>query len=80
VPLSFGNVRERPIAELWRAMHRRIGMPRQSCMIMELYTKKLLDPVTTFPVPPEAVEPCLEKLDVMTQMPGYYRRLLGVLE
>jgi len=78
VPLSFGNVRERPIAELWREMHRRIGMPRQTCMIMEMYAKKLLDPVTVFPVPPEAVEPYLQKLDVMTQMPGYYRRLLGV--
>jgi MoaA/NifB/PqqE/SkfB family radical SAM enzyme len=78
VPLSFGNVRERPIAELWREMHRRIGMPRQTCMIMEMYAKKLLDPVTTFPVPPEAVDPYLQKLDVMTQMPGYYRRLAGV--
>jgi MoaA/NifB/PqqE/SkfB family radical SAM enzyme len=78
VPLSFGNVRERPIAELWREMHRRIGMPRQTCMIMEMYAKKLLDPVTTFPVPPEAVDPYLQKLDVMTQMPGYYRRLQGL--
>lgn len=78
VPLSFGNVRERPIAELWREMHRRIGMPRQTCMIMEMYAKKLLDPATTFPVPPDSVEPYLKKLDVMTQMPGYYRRLLGV--
>lgn len=80
VPLSFGNVRERPISELWRAMHRRIGVPRQQCMIMEMYTKKLFDSTTTFPIPPEAVEPYLEKLDVMTQMPGYYRRLLGVRE
>jgi MoaA/NifB/PqqE/SkfB family radical SAM enzyme len=77
VPLSFGNVRERPIAELWSEMHKRIGIPRQSCMIMEMYAKKLLDPVTVFPVPPESVEPYLKKLDVMTQMPGYYRRLLG---
>jgi MoaA/NifB/PqqE/SkfB family radical SAM enzyme len=78
VPLSFGNVRERPIAELWREMHQRIGMPRQTCMIMELYAKKLLDPATTFPVSPGAVEPYLEKLDVMTRMPGYYRRLQGL--
>jgi hypothetical protein len=47
-------------------------------MIMEMYAKKLLDPVTTFPVPPEAVDPYLQKLDVMTQMPGYYRRLQGL--
>jgi hypothetical protein len=49
-------------------------------MIMEMYTKKLFDSTTTFPIPPEAVDPYLEKLDVMTQMPGYYRRLLGVRE
>lgn len=78
VPLSFGNVRDRPIAELWLGMHRRIGMPRQTCMIMELYAKKLLAPETTFPIPPEEVEPYLGQLDIMTQMPGYYRRLLGV--
>jgi MoaA/NifB/PqqE/SkfB family radical SAM enzyme len=77
VPLSFGNVRDRPITELWRDMHRRIGMPRQTCLIMELYAKKLLDPVTTFPIPPEELDPYLRQLDIMTQMPGYYRRLLG---
>ena len=48
MPLSFGNVRERLIAELWREMHRRIGIPRQTCMIMKMYAKKLLDSVTTF--------------------------------
>lgn len=58
-------------------MHRRIGMPRQSCLIMELYAKKLLDPVTSFPISPEEIAPYLEQLDLMTQMPGYYRRLLG---
>lgn len=78
VPLSFGNVRERPIAELWREMHRRIGMPRQTCMIMEMYAKKLFTDVEAFPVAPECASQYINKLDVMTRMPGFYRRLSGL--
>lgn len=77
VPLSFGNVREKPVSELWRAMHQRIGPPRQTCMILELYAKKLLANVDAFPVAPEHAGEYIRKLDVMDRMPGFYRRLLG---
>ena len=77
VPLAFGNVRERPVAELWREMHRTIGIPRQSCMMMELYAKKLLAASDTFPVAPADARAIVAQLDVMDKMPGFYRRLLG---
>lgn len=77
VPLSFGNIHDRPITALWRDMHRRIGKPRQTCMIMELFSKNLLAGVETFPVAPAQTEDYIRKLDVMDRMPGFYRHLLG---
>lgn len=77
VPLAFGNIHDRPIADLWRDMHAQIGKPRQTCMLMELYARKLLTEVDTFPVPPKESCQCIQKLAVMDQMPGFYRRLVG---
>jgi len=75
VPLAFGNVRDRPVSELWKEMHRAIGKPRQTCMVMELYAKKLLSEKTEFPVPKKDAEDIVAKLDVMEKMPGFYQRL-----
>ena len=77
VPLAFGNIRDRPIAELWRAMHEQIGPPRQTCMLMELYAKHCFASADSFPLPPEQAETCIRKLDVMNQMPGFFHRLRG---
>jgi MoaA/NifB/PqqE/SkfB family radical SAM enzyme len=77
VPLSFGNIRDQPIAGLWRDMHKQIGMPRQGCMIMELYSKQLLSDKVSFPVAPPQSETFVRQLDVMHHMPGFYRRLAG---
>jgi MoaA/NifB/PqqE/SkfB family radical SAM enzyme len=77
VPLSFGNVLERPVAELWRDMHRTIGRPRQTCMAMELYAKQLLAPIRATPVSPALSTRMIEQLEPDTEMPGFYRRALG---
>jgi MoaA/NifB/PqqE/SkfB family radical SAM enzyme len=76
VPLAFGNVREKPIAELWLDMHRKINKPRQICMIMELYAKKLLAGIEEFPVGQQQALDMIGQLEVMDKMPGFYRRLL----
>ena len=77
VPLSFGNIRDRPVAALWKDMHRTIGKPRQTCMIMELYAKKFLSETETFPTPEPDSRALISRLDVMEKMPGFYRRLNG---
>ena len=77
VPLSFGNVLERPVAELWREMHRLIGKPRQTCMVMELYAKQLLAHTCTLPVSPAVSTQIVRRLSPETEMPGFYRRALG---
>jgi len=75
VPLAFGNVREQPVSALWKSMHRAIGKPRQTCMIMEIHAKKLFSETTAFPVAQGDAHALLAKLDVMDTMPGFYQRL-----
>jgi MoaA/NifB/PqqE/SkfB family radical SAM enzyme len=77
VPLAFGNVDDRPIAELWRDMHATIGQPRRTCMLMELYARKLLSGVDAFPLPPEPSRQCVHELAAMEPLPGFYHRLTG---
>lgn len=77
VPLAFGNIRDRPIAGLWRAMHEQIGKTRQTCMLMELYASQLLAGVASFPVSPGQSGKCIQELAAMDQMPGFFRRLAG---
>ena len=77
VPLAFGNVREQPVAALWKAMRCTIGKPRHTCMIMELYAKKLLSETDTFPLAQKDACAIIEQLDVVDTMPGFYQRLVG---
>ena len=77
VPLAIGNIRDRPVADLWRDLHAQIGKPRQTCLLMELYARQRLAGVEAFPVPPETSRQCLRELAVMDRMPGFYRRLAG---
>ena len=77
VPLAFGNIRERPIATLWKEMHRAIGTSRKTCMVMELYAKKLLANIDSLPAEPQTSHDIITRLDTMDTMPGFYQRLLG---
>ena len=77
VPVSFGNVLERPVAELWREMHRQIGKPRQTCMVLELYMKKLLEDASSLPLSPDESAECIKRLDPVMVLPGFYRRSAG---
>ena len=77
VPLAFGNIRERPIAALWKEMHRAIGTSRKTCMVMELYAKKLLANIDSLPAEPQTSHDIITRLDTMDTMPGFYQRLLG---
>lgn len=77
VPLAFGNVLEIPVSDLWLDMHRRIGKPRSTCMIMEIYARKVLDGAAEFPLPPEESASCIDRLEPVAALPGFYRRALG---
>jgi MoaA/NifB/PqqE/SkfB family radical SAM enzyme len=80
VPLSFANIRKEPVAEAWRKMHSAIGKPRRQCMIMELYSQKLLHDKTTFPLSTDESHKCLNQMEPINKMPGFYRRLKGDLK
>lgn len=77
VPLSFGNINDVPLPELWKAMNDKIGTPRKQCMIMELYSKKLLQKINTYPVHLMQSEEIIKKLDKYDHLPGFYTMLSG---
>lgn len=35
VPISFGNIKEKPVKELWQEMNKVIGMPHEQCFILQ---------------------------------------------
>lgn len=77
VPLAFGNVRHESVAELWQKMHGIFGKPRRQCMIMELYAKNLLAEKIVLPLSTDASRACVDRLEVVDEMPGFYRILRG---
>ncbi|MBQ7251181.1 MAG: SPASM domain-containing protein [Kiritimatiellae bacterium] len=77
VPLAFGNVREKPLRELWEEMHGALGRPRCGCLAMELWRKKLLADRPALPVPPEGSRAIAAALPKDGPLPGFYRALLG---
>ena len=77
VPLAFGNVLERPLADVWREMHQAIGQPRTTCVAMEIYAQQLLAHVSTLPASPAVSKQIVGGLSPETEMPGFYRRALG---
>ena len=80
VPLSFGNVLERPVAEVWREMHQALGQPRTTCVAMELYTRRLLANATATPAPPAESIQAVSLLKKEASLPGFYRRALGEIK
>ena len=77
VPLAFGNVREVPIATLWKRLHEIVGKPRRQCMIMELHERGLLAGRRDFPLSPADSEACAAALGQCEELPGFYRALSG---
>ena len=75
VPLSFGNVREKTLPDLWASLHGALGRPRCGCLAMELWRRKLLEGHTTLPVPPAESVAIAAALPQDGPLPGFYRTL-----
>lgn len=73
-PMSFGNVRERPLAEIWTDMRARFA-PGSSCFVIDSHRllRKRVD--GRLPLPPEASREMMQ--DVRFGAPGRFVGLLG---
>lgn len=75
VPLGFGNVFERPVADLWREMNAVVGRPRGRCLAMEL--APLVAQEGHFPLRPVRSEAVCRGCEPVQELPRFYRILAG---
>ena len=74
LPLSFGNVQERPISELWQEMTKAIGNPKKECFTMTLHTTLRKRTNGSLPVPkPESAAIC--RKCQCADYPGFFETL-----
>jgi len=76
VPLAFGNIKDKPISEIWHAMNQIIGRPRDRCMILELH-KQILDMRRPMPMNVSASQAIICKMRKVRSYPGFYTILKG---
>ena len=74
-PLSFGNVQEEPLAEIWQRMNRAMGQPRCDCFI-QAHAARIREHAEgkTFPLPPETSLRILSELSE-ERLPAYYQNV-----
>lgn len=75
VPLAFGNIKERPIKELWKEMNQIIGVPRKSCMIMELQNRIGESSHKGLPISYKESKEICRGCEKMKKLPGFYSML-----
>lgn len=76
VPLTFGNIKEKPIREIWSAMNQLIGRPRDRCMILELY-KQINNLQRTLPMTVAESKSLVCAIREVRSYPGFYAALKG---
>ena len=76
VPLTFGNIKEKPIREIWSAMNQLIGRPRDRCMILELY-KQINNLQRTLPMTVAESKSLVCSIREVRSYPGFYAALKG---
>lgn len=75
-PLSFGNVRETSLVDLWRQMGDHFPRPRCGCLMAELGNRMPSDQAS-LPLPPEQSRVLCAPPAVNSPLPEGYRRLLA---
>lgn len=76
VPLTFGNIKEKPIRKIWSAMNQLIGRPRDRCMILELY-KQINNLQRTLPMTVAESKSLVCAIREVRSYPGFYAALKG---
>ncbi|GAU78896.1 radical SAM/SPASM domain-containing protein [Fusibacter sp. 3D3] len=74
VPMRFGNVKDRPISELWLEMNQNIGIPKTKCFAQEVNRKVFIASDGILPLAKsDSVEICMKHRS--ERFPKYYRDL-----
>lgn len=77
VPLAFGNIREKPVLELWTEMNQSIGQPRDRCMILELSGQIRSLQQTILPIMATDSHQLANKMRKVVSCPGFFTALAG---
>lgn len=75
-PLSFGNLADRPLADIWREMGERFPLPRRTCLMAEI-APSLPARCDTLPLPPDASLALCPARRLAEPLPEGYRRLFA---
>ena len=73
-PLSFGNVRDEPLADIWTRMGEHFSRPRCGCLMGELVGE--IPPDAPQPLPPEQSAAICPRCARGAPLPEAYKRLL----
>lgn len=77
VPLSFGNIKNNNVSQLWKDMNEAIKVPRDRCMILEINKKINEKNSATTPLNiSDSKDICLN-CRPMTSLPKFYKTLQG---
>ncbi len=78
-PLSFGNVPDEPLAEIWRRMGEIFTAPRHNCLMREISPElaSAADEAASLPLPRERSEQLCANCARRHPLPECYRRLLA---
>ena len=76
VPLSFGNIRDTSMQELWSKMQHCIGKPRDKCMILELQ-RHIGQSQTILPLDEFISQQLVCNMRRVKSYPGFYTTLKG---
>ncbi|MBM4142848.1 MAG: radical SAM protein [Lentisphaerae bacterium] len=74
VPVSFGNVRDEPLAAIWERMNRAFARPRRNCFLIE-HAAELREAFRgRLPIPYEDVARRID-FAYRGELPGFYRKI-----
>ena len=75
-PLSFGNVLETPLDDIWQQMDQYFHHPRCGCIMKQLCSEIAQLSDQKLPLNPDASKAICQKLKPSDQLPGIFKKLL----
>jgi MoaA/NifB/PqqE/SkfB family radical SAM enzyme len=74
VPVSFGNINDEPISDIWKRMNNAFGKPRPSCFLLKHASELWKAFNGRLPIPYERIKDSIE-FEHKGDIPAYYKKL-----
>ena len=71
-PLSFGNIKDKPLNEIWLQMERYFPQPRLNCLMREISSEIKSD---SFPIPPNESKKLIPQYNKNSPLPKIHKKL-----